>query len=240
MPNSQKAIFKKKTKLFIHLFIWLCWVWVAILWIFVVAQWLSCPAACGILVPWPGIEPASFAMEGGFLTTGPPGKSPKGNIKYEMRHFMQPIKTIFCSIINFLPRSRYFTMSNKSTREWESKLKGNTGPYCQISHQYFTLSGLSCHSKSPPYTASYTPISHLQNLLCPTPPVPGSLVSVPWLSGVHSRVWSPPCISALFLTTIPKARTALVFFVHPLPDCQVLLEKAQNKCTMREWSFQEC
>ena len=115
-PNSQKAIFLKKNKT-IYLCIWLCWVWVAILWIFIVAQWLSCPAACGILVPWPGIEPASFAMEGGFLTTGPPGKSQKGNINYEIRHLMQPIKTIFCSIINFLPRSRYFTMSNKSTHE---------------------------------------------------------------------------------------------------------------------------
>ena len=31
--------------------------------------------ACGILVPRPGIEPASSALEGGFLTTGPPGKS---------------------------------------------------------------------------------------------------------------------------------------------------------------------
>ena len=36
---------------------------------------LSCPAACGILVPRPGIEPVSPALEGGFLTTGPPGKS---------------------------------------------------------------------------------------------------------------------------------------------------------------------
>ena len=138
-------------------------------------QGLSCPAAYGILVPWPGIKPASFALEGGFLATGPPGKSPKGNTNYKIRHLMQPIKTIFCSIINFLPRSRYFTMSNKSIHEWESKLKGNTGPYCQISPPYFTLSGLSCHSKSPPYPPSYPPISHLQNLFCTPPPVPGSL-----------------------------------------------------------------
>ena len=41
----------------------------------VVAHGLSCPAACGVLVPWPGIEPASPALEGGFFTTGPPGKS---------------------------------------------------------------------------------------------------------------------------------------------------------------------
>ena len=36
----------------------------------------SCPMACGILVPQLGIEPLSPALEGGFLTTGPPGKSP--------------------------------------------------------------------------------------------------------------------------------------------------------------------
>ena len=37
--------------------------------------WLSCPMTCGILVPWLGIEPLSPALEGRFLTTGPPGKS---------------------------------------------------------------------------------------------------------------------------------------------------------------------
>ena len=41
----------------------------------VAARGLSCPAACGILVPRPGIEPASSALEGGFLTSQPPGKS---------------------------------------------------------------------------------------------------------------------------------------------------------------------
>ena len=41
----------------------------------VAAHRLSCPTVCGILVPWPGIEPTSPALEGRFLTTGPPGKS---------------------------------------------------------------------------------------------------------------------------------------------------------------------
>ena len=36
---------------------------------------LSCPEACGILVPWPGIELTHPALEGEFLSTGPPGKS---------------------------------------------------------------------------------------------------------------------------------------------------------------------
>ena len=40
-----------------------------------VACRLSFPTACGILVPQPGIEPTSPALEGRFLTTGPPGKS---------------------------------------------------------------------------------------------------------------------------------------------------------------------
>ena len=40
-----------------------------------VARELSCPAACGILVPRPGIQPASPALGGGFFTAGPPGKS---------------------------------------------------------------------------------------------------------------------------------------------------------------------
>ena len=37
---------------------------------------LRCSAACGILVPRPGIKPACPALEGRFLTTAPPGKSP--------------------------------------------------------------------------------------------------------------------------------------------------------------------
>ena len=36
---------------------------------------LSCPNACGVPVPQPGTEFMFFALEGGFLTTGPPGKS---------------------------------------------------------------------------------------------------------------------------------------------------------------------
>ena len=41
----------------------------------VVLRGLSCPAACGILVPRPGFEPPSPELEGRFLSTGPLGKS---------------------------------------------------------------------------------------------------------------------------------------------------------------------
>ena len=41
----------------------------------VAASELSFSAACRILVPSPGIKLMSPALQGGFLTTGPPGKS---------------------------------------------------------------------------------------------------------------------------------------------------------------------
>lgn len=39
------------------------------------AHELSCPGARGILVPGPGNKLGSPALAGGFLSTGPPGKS---------------------------------------------------------------------------------------------------------------------------------------------------------------------
>ena len=51
-----------------NLSVWVCWV-------FLVVHEISISAACGILVSQPGIEPVSPALQGGFLTIGPPGKS---------------------------------------------------------------------------------------------------------------------------------------------------------------------
>ena len=42
----------------------------------VVEPGLSGSTACGVLIPQPGIEPASPAPAGGFLTPGPSEKSP--------------------------------------------------------------------------------------------------------------------------------------------------------------------
>ena len=42
---------------------------------------------CGILVRPPGIEPASLAWQGGFLTTGPPGKFINWSLKRALRDF---------------------------------------------------------------------------------------------------------------------------------------------------------
>ena len=53
--------------------IWLCWVFTA-------ALGLCGLTACRVLISWPGIEPTSPALEGGFLTTGSPGKSLKSPV----------------------------------------------------------------------------------------------------------------------------------------------------------------
>ena len=52
----------------------------------VVACELCCLMACGILVPQPGIELACPELEDGFLTTGPPGKSPQMEFSLEELH----------------------------------------------------------------------------------------------------------------------------------------------------------
>ena len=64
-------------------FIWLHWILVAAQGTFSVvggllsalACGLSCPQGCGVLVPQPGVEPGSPALEGRFLATEPPEKS---------------------------------------------------------------------------------------------------------------------------------------------------------------------
>ena len=65
-------LFKKKK----IIYFWMHQVLVTARGILIVAHGLSsCPKASGILVPRPGVEPSSPALEGGFWTTSPPGKS---------------------------------------------------------------------------------------------------------------------------------------------------------------------
>ena len=53
----------------------------------------SIVAACGILIPQPGIEPTSPALEGGFLTPGSPGKS-------HAIHFLQFFLDVWSTLAN--------------------------------------------------------------------------------------------------------------------------------------------
>ena len=86
VPRTFFLFFKSCWDFFIF---WLCWVLVArsslqharsfivVRRLLLAVHGLSCSTAYGILVPWPRIEPASPALEGEFLTAGPPGKSPQ-------------------------------------------------------------------------------------------------------------------------------------------------------------------
>ena len=63
----------------------------------VVTHQLSCPMACRILVPWLGMEPMFPGLEGGFLTTGPPGKS------LEVLHFNDTLKYLAFRFTDLFP-----------------------------------------------------------------------------------------------------------------------------------------
>ena len=52
--------------------------------------WLFGLEACGNLGPWPGIEHTPRALEGGFLTIGPPGKFLFFLIRWSFSSVSQP------------------------------------------------------------------------------------------------------------------------------------------------------
>ena len=70
---------------------------------------LSCSMACGILVPRPGIEPMSSALQGGFSTTGYQWKSPCANFCVICFQFSLPVEmlgrmvTLFIHLKNCQP-----------------------------------------------------------------------------------------------------------------------------------------
>ena len=80
----------------------------------VVARGLSCPVACGILAPRPGVEPASPALEGGFLTTGLPGKSLTSSFLV-VRTGMIASKLFMCLSWQWKSYYDYFHGRNKCT-----------------------------------------------------------------------------------------------------------------------------
>ena len=84
-------------------------VWVSLVlalwstWTPVAALRLSCRAACRVLVPWPGTILVSPALEGGLLTTEPPGKSLHEVLK---SHFPVPYSLVF--LVDASPQSSMF------------------------------------------------------------------------------------------------------------------------------------
>ena len=87
-PYKDKKTWGPQGRFFnFYLFVWLHQVLVVscgLLWLQGTGSrvgWLrSCPMACGILVPQPGMESTSPILEGGFLTTWIPEKSPSSSL----------------------------------------------------------------------------------------------------------------------------------------------------------------
>ena len=106
------------------------------MWVPVVAACeLSYSVACGILVPQPWIKLASPALEGEFLTTGPPGKSPKLSVS-TLSHFTWAfMKHSAFRIVSLLiwwfwaPRERKEELPNLLKATPESSLS-SLPPYC--------------------------------------------------------------------------------------------------------------
>ena len=69
----------------------------------VVARHLSSSMACGALVPEPGIEPMCPALQGGFLTTGPRGKSLYGYFRMgQKKTFMSDLDNPYSCLLTLL------------------------------------------------------------------------------------------------------------------------------------------
>ena len=119
---------------------WLPWVFIAS-WAFLILLCrLSCPKACGILLQsQPGIEPASPALEGGFLTTGPWG-SPRNSLS-TLSHFTWAfMKNSAFGIVSLLiwwfwaPRERKQELPNLLKARPETSLISSPPP-CSWSKQ---------------------------------------------------------------------------------------------------------
>ena len=162
---------------------------------------LSCPAACGVLVAWPGIEPTSPTLEGGFLTTGPPAKPLQGCscfsswsssfiLHYGPRSFLNCLLSLPWWSLSLVLRP---TDRSVSSLEWPGKPARRTSFSCGAS--YWASPGPastwhpSCsvlpvvyqpHHAAPPAWKCFSPPCDprqpsLNPLLLLTVPPPGSL-----------------------------------------------------------------
>ena len=77
LMNSKAGMWTQDGKLrtWAFFFLILYWICYNIASIFFMHCFFFDHEACGILAPWPGIEPSTPALEGEALTTGPPPKS---------------------------------------------------------------------------------------------------------------------------------------------------------------------
>ena len=81
---------------------------------------LTSPSACGILVPWPGVELKSPVLEGGVLVAGPSGKSPPClNLKWgQVWSCNFAFQSSFVLILPFQKRTKWWTAAVKYWSYW--------------------------------------------------------------------------------------------------------------------------
>ena len=119
------ALYSCIALLYLRIYLWLCWIFVAVCGISCCNAWASLRLQCagsrahgpvaaarGLgfpclpgmwdLSPWPGIKTMSTALEGGFLTTGPSGKS-------LLMHYFKVIESRITSPQGFLSKEIYRT-----------------------------------------------------------------------------------------------------------------------------------
>ena len=96
----------------------------------VVANWLSCSMACGILVSQPVIDPLSSVLPSRFLTTGRPGKSPTPYFlfAFSMSSFRPPEISFSLPPLHSLPKATVGTWEHNIQHKvlslclkWEKK-----------------------------------------------------------------------------------------------------------------------
>ena len=78
----------------------------------------SYPEACGVLVPGPGITPVSPALEGGFWTTGLPGKSPYLTLDWILIKKNNSVGEKLVVVCPKSPRYPFSSLSRSATSPW--------------------------------------------------------------------------------------------------------------------------
>ena len=76
--------------------------------------------ACRTLVPPPGIKPTSPTLQGRFVTTDPPGKSPEAAIEGKINHFFLKVKIKHLKYFFSFPRIIAFQILGKKSRSFVS------------------------------------------------------------------------------------------------------------------------
>ena len=161
---------------------------------------LSCPKASGILVPQPGMRRATLALQSGFFTTGPPGKS-------------------------FTCHSYYWSfLKPPLARTGSPTLCKETCSECRIRLHLLSSSASRCHApkvccaQEHERTASCLANSSLCTWMC----VSGGGCYCSYLLGIPQQ----PHLSPALFTHAPKTPKShpfllfswLPFLLHPLPE----------------------